>query len=78
MYVYVFAGTERLRGFTVEREGKNLPEAHGPWVLTNRLDMADGDDDRPMVRTRECLDDIEMHGFHILNGHKRMTDTLEA
>lgn len=77
MHVYVFAGAERLLGFTQDQTGDNLPKAHGPWRLTNRLQMSEEDDPRPLVQTRDCLDDIEMHGFHITKRSRRVTDTLD-
>jgi hypothetical protein len=77
MYVYVFKGTNRLLGFTTNSSGENLPTGRGPWVLTNRLDMSREDDPRPIVQTVECLDDIEMHGYHITDGYRRVTDLLE-
>lgn len=77
MYVYVFKGAERLTGFTATIEGHNLPATHGPWVLVNRLSMSDDDDPRPIVQTRECLDDIEMHGFHLTSGNRRVTDAFD-
>ena len=77
MYVYVFKGADRLLAFTADNHDENLPSAHGPWELTNRLDMSREDDPRPMVQTHECLDDIEMHGFHITDGNRRVTESLE-
>ena len=77
MHVYVFKGADRIIGFTAQSSGDNLPPAQGPWQLMNRLDMSKADDPRPLVDTRECLEDIEMHGFHITDDHRRITDALE-
>ena len=77
MYVYVFKGTNRLLGFTTNSSGDNLPTGQGPWILANRLNMSREDDPRPIVHTTACLDDIEMYGFHITDGQRRVTDSLE-
>lgn len=77
MYVYVFKGADRIMGFTADVNGNNLPSAQGPWELTNRLNMLRFDDPRPLVDTHACLEDLEMHGFHITNDHRPITDTLE-
>ena len=78
MYVYVFKGSDRLLCFAGDRTGENLPAEQGPWILTTRLEMLQEDDPRPIVQTLECLEDIEMHGFHITNGHRRITDSLDT
>jgi hypothetical protein len=50
---------------------------YGPWVLVNRLIISEGDDDRPMVQTRECLRDISTYGYHVTQGRRRVTDTFQ-
>jgi hypothetical protein len=77
MYVYVFQGAEDFLGFAAHSDGLNLPAANGPWVLVNRLIISEGDDDRPMVQTRECLRDISTYGYHVTQGRRRVTDTFQ-
>lgn len=76
MYVYVFEGPEGVLGFATHSDGLTLPATHRPWVLINRLIMSDDDDDRPIVRTRECMDDIQRYGFHLTQGNRRVTEIL--
>jgi hypothetical protein len=78
MYVYVFKGTDRIVGFTADVTGGNLPTWKGPWELTTCLQMTKEDDPRPLVDTKDCFEDIEMHGFHITDGKRRITDSLAA
>jgi hypothetical protein len=77
MYVYVFKGADRLLGFTTDPSGSNLPTSQGQWSLVNRLTMARDDDPRPIVQTHECLNDLEMHGFHITRNFRSVTDSID-
>lgn len=77
MYVYVFKGADRIMGFTAEVSGRKLPRARGPWELITRLVMSKDDQPRPVVNTNECFEDIEMHGFHITDNYRRITDSQE-
>jgi hypothetical protein len=38
--------------------------------------MNRGEESGPAVRTDECLDDIEEHGFHITDAHVRITESV--
>lgn len=75
--VYVFRGPGRHLGFTATSDGRGLPPHAGPWSIFTRLSMSPQDDPRPLVHSaRECLQEIEMHGCFILDGHKVVTDTF--
>jgi hypothetical protein len=75
MQIHVFRGIGRIFGFTEDDEGTNLPPRHGPWIYDKTLDMNRGEEPRAAVKTDECLDDIEKHGFHITDAHTRITES---
>jgi hypothetical protein len=76
MQVHVFRGKDRVFGFTKDDTGSNLPARYGPWNVHRTLDMNRGEESGPAVRTDECLDDIEEHGFHITDAHVRITESV--
>ena len=71
--VYAFKGQDRVFGFTRDDQAANLPDQYGPWTLFKTLELYH-DEPHPGVDARECLDDIEAHGFHLTSAHKRITD----
>ncbi len=73
MYVYVFEGPEGLRGFATHSDGLDLPATYGQWKLINRLIICEDDDDRPIVRTKECLADLRTYGFHLTRHGQRLS-----
>jgi hypothetical protein len=70
--VYSFRGASQIFGFTSDSAGANLPPRFGPWAPFKTLEMVRGTP-VPGVNVDECLDDIEVHGFHITDAHVRIT-----
>ena len=76
MRVHSFRGTGRVFGFTEQATGANLPSQYGPWSAFKTLELDRGGEPTPGVNTKECLDDIEKHGFHITDAHVRITEEI--
>jgi hypothetical protein len=76
MRVHSFRGTGRVLGFTEQAAGANLPSQYGPWSAFKTLELDRGGEPTPGVNTKECLDDIEKHGFHITDAHVRITEEI--
>jgi hypothetical protein len=76
MDLCVFRGKGRVFEFTTDNTGGNLPTEYGPWVQFKTLAMSSGEEPRAVVRTDECLDDIDNCGFHITDAHVRITDDV--
>lgn len=74
MYVHVSEGPEGLRAFETHLGGLSPPVAYGQWKLINRLIICEDDDDRPIVRTKECLDDLRTYGSHLTEHGQRISD----
>jgi hypothetical protein len=62
-------------GFTEDATGANLPAQFSPGTAFKAIDLSRDGEPRPGVDT-ECLEDIEKHGFHIINAHVRITVNL--
>lgn len=75
MLVHIFRGPGRVFGVTEDKAGANLPAQFAPWAYFKSAPL---DCERPMpgIDSRECMDDIAAHGFHITNAHVRITDQL--
>ena len=77
MQVHIFRGLGRVFGFTSDNVGGNLPAQYGPWTAFKSFDLNRGD-----VQTNfdvnECLEDIEKFGFHLTDGHVRITDQVTS
>ena len=65
MEIHIFRGPGRVFGFTRDVKGSNLPSKCGPWSTFKTIELSRDAAPTPGVDTRECLDDIEKHGFHI-------------
>jgi hypothetical protein len=76
MQVHIFRGNGRVFGFTEDATGANLPSQHGPWNAFKAISLSREGEPTPGVDTRDCLDDIEKHGFHITDAHLRITDSV--
>jgi hypothetical protein len=70
--VNIFRGTGRVFGFTADVDGKNLPAQYGPWAAFKSLKMYP-DEPQGGVDVNACLADIEAHGFHLTDAHRRIT-----
>ena len=75
MQVHIFRGTGRVFGFTADATGSNLPPRFGPWNAFKAIDLSRDGEPTPGVKTGECLDDIEKHGFQITDAHVRITES---
>lgn len=71
MQVHFFRGPGRVFGATGQADGGNLPARYRPWAAFKSLEMHRGDR-VPGVDVDECLDDIEVHGFHVTDAHVRI------
>ena len=75
MLVHIFRGPERIFGFTLDAGGAQLPAKFAPWSSFKQVDLT-RDTQTPGVDSKECLDDIEKHGFHITDAHVRITEKV--
>lgn len=75
MQVYIFRGPARVFGFTAHAAGENLPARFSPWTAFKALNMVRGQP-QPGVDVDECLDDLEVFGFHITDAHVRITENV--
>jgi hypothetical protein len=66
MKIHVFAGPSRVFGFTEDATGDSLPASHGPWMPFKEIRMKRGDKPRISANIDEALDDIEDHGYHLV------------
>jgi hypothetical protein len=73
MRVHIFRGPGRVFGFTENENGANLPQKFAPWTSFKQIELSRDGEPVPGVNAAECLDDIEAHGFHITDAHKRIT-----
>jgi hypothetical protein len=78
MRVHIFTGIGRVFGSTEEAMGANLPAQYGPWSAFKTLDLDRDSPPTPGLNNKECLDDIEKYGFHITDGHVRITENVEG
>jgi hypothetical protein len=76
MQVHIFRGTGRVFGFTEDATGANLPAQHGPWSTFKTIRLSREGEPTAGVDTRDCLDDMEKHGFHITDAHVRITESV--
>jgi len=72
MRVHIFRADGRVFGFTENEAGENLPSGFGPWTAFKTITMVRGEA-QPGVDVDECIDDIETHGLHLTDAHKRIT-----
>ncbi len=75
MLLHIFRGPGRVFGFTADETGKNLSPRFAPWVLFKSMELS-REIPTPGVNSGECLDDIEMYGFHITDAHVRITEKV--
>ena len=73
MQVHIFRGPGRVFAVTRDADGKNLPTKFKPWTSFKSLEMGKGDA-QAGVNVDECLADIEKYGFHLTDGHVRITE----
>ncbi len=70
--VHVLRGQDRVFGFTLEEQGRNLPRRYGPWAAFKSIELHH-DEPYQGVDVSVCLDDISKHGFHLTAAHQRIT-----
>jgi hypothetical protein len=75
--VHVLRGQDRVFGFTLDEQGKNLPQQYGPWTAFKTIALHH-DEPYQGVDVSVCLDDISKHGFHLTAAHKRITHLAVA
>jgi hypothetical protein len=73
MQVHIFRGRGRVFGVTCDDVGGKLPAQYGPWTAFKTFDSKRGEVNANFD-VNECLDDIEKHGFHLTDGHVRITE----
>jgi hypothetical protein len=73
MQTYLFRGPGRVFGVTADVSGANLPDRYAPWTAFKAVEMIRGQA-MPGVDVDECLDDIEVYGFHVTDAHVRITE----
>lgn len=74
--VHIFRGPGRLFGMTEDATGANLPARFAPWTIFKSIELSREGEPTAGVDTKECLDDIEKHGFHITDAHVRITENV--
>src|ERR1700735_1854577 len=70
--VHVLRGQDRVFGFTLDQQGRNLPRQYGPWTTFKPIELHN-DDPYQGVNVSVCLEDISKYGFHLTAAHKRIT-----
>lgn len=73
MQTYLFRGLGRIFGVTGDAAGANLPDRYAPWTAFKAVEMVRGQP-LPGVDVDECLDDLEVFGFHVTDAHVRITE----
>jgi hypothetical protein len=61
---------------TEDATGANLPARFAPWTIFKSIELSREGEPTAGVDTKECLDDIEKHGFHITDAHVRITENV--
>lgn len=62
-------------GCTENATGSNLPTKYGPWTAFKTIGLERDGEPTAGVNTAECLDDIEIFGFHVTDAHVRITES---
>jgi hypothetical protein len=75
MQVHIFRGTGRVFAFTAHAGGENLPTQYGPWTAFKSVKMYP-DEPQGGVDVNACLADIDAHGLHLTDAHRRITDLV--
>ena len=73
MQVQLYRGTGRVFAVTASDSTVTLPERHGPWTPFKTIEITRGQA-QPGLHVEECLDDIERHGIHVTDAHRRITE----
>jgi hypothetical protein len=76
MLVHIFRGPGRVFGVTEDAAGSNLPSRFAPWQIFKSIELTRDGEPRAGVNAKECLDDIEKHGFHVTDAHVRITESV--
>jgi hypothetical protein len=58
---------------TTQEDGANLPHRHAPWATFKTIDIERGKA-TPGLDVDECLRDLEVHGVHVTDAHRRITE----
>ena len=73
MNVHVFKGPGRIFAVTTDAAGANLPAKYAPWAAFKSIDLEKGVP-TPGLDVDECWSDLEAHGLHVTDAHKRITE----
>ena len=73
MQVQLYRGTGRVFAVTEADSLTKLPERYVPWTPFKTIEITRGQA-QPGLHVEECLDDIERHGIHVTDAHRRITD----
>jgi len=73
MKVHIFKGPGRVFAVTADAEGANLPPKYAPWTSFKTIDLQQGVA-TPGLDVDECRSDLETHGLHVTDAHKRITE----
>lgn len=77
MQIHIFRGPGRIFGFTAQASGDNLPRKYAPWAAFKTIALQEGEH-TPGVDADECLADIAVHGVHVTDAHRRITEEAVA
>ena len=75
MQVHIFRGTGRVSPSPHMQAGGDLPTQYGPWTAFKSVKMHP-DEPQGGVDVNACLADIDAHGFHLTDAHRRITDLV--
>ena len=73
MQVHLFKGPGRIFAVTTREDGGNLPQRYAPWAAFKTIDIERGRA-TPGLDVEECLSDLEVHGVHVTDAHRRVTE----
>lgn len=73
MKVHVFKGPGRIFAVTTDAAGTNLPPQYAPWAAFKTIDLQKGVS-TPGLDVDECWSDLETHGLHLTDAHRRITE----
>jgi hypothetical protein len=76
MLLHIFRGPGRVFGFTEDVTEANLPSQFSPWTVFKSIDLSRDGEPRTGGDAKECLEDIERHGFHVTDAHVRITESV--
>ncbi len=73
MQAHIFKGPDRIFAVTTDAAGSNLPTKYSPWTAFKTIELQKGVA-TPGLDVDECWSDLETHGLHVTDAHKRITE----